>query len=203
MWKIIFSPVAAGVAISIGGIAYLKTGNPFLFPIGLFIVCFYGLELFTGRICYYSPKNHNLHCLVLMWLLNTLGAYGTGLVMRLAIPDLTGKAVANAEWKLDSGAFRVIPMAIMCNVLIFVAVDTFRRCKGNLYGFACLVFATTAFVACGFEHCIANAFYFGMAGEKGADALAFLVVNAIWNAIGGILAMRLLTAIKGRKQANV
>ena len=187
--------IAAGIAIGIGGTAYLMTDNPIFFSIGLFIVCFYFLNLFTGKICYAGYayyKDIKPLGYVAMWFLNTLSAYLTGLVIALSKPAVVEKAKGMVEMKLNEG-LSIIPLAVLCNILIFIAVDMFKQCavdEYSVFGIIGLMFATTIFVACGFEHCIANAFYFGVAGEFSIQGFQFLIVNAIFNAIGGIASFR-------------
>ena len=48
--KLIISSALAGIAISIGGIAFLVSGQAWMFPIGLFMVCLFELDLFTGKV---------------------------------------------------------------------------------------------------------------------------------------------------------
>lgn len=194
--KKVISAILAGIAISIGGVAYLVTGYAWLFPIGLFIVCFYGLDLFTGRICYYR-NSHSPGKYALIWYFNTASAYLMGVVMAFAKPTVVEKAKTIVHAKMQS-TWELIPLAILCNVCIFVAVDTYKRTAGNPLG---LIFATTIFVACGFEHCIANSFYFGVAGVNSMSAVIFLGVNTVWNAVGGIMACRLLTMMREKKAA--
>lgn len=178
---IVLNSILAGIAIAIGGTAYLITGYAWLFPIGLFIVCFYNLDLFTGRICYISGKD-SIFKYPVIYLLNTISAYLSGKVIAFCKPDLIEKALMLTQTKLGEN-FRLVPLAILCNVCIFVAVDSYKRTNGNPLG---LIFATTVFVACGFEHCIANAFYFGIAGTFSTAMIWFLIANAGWNATGGI-----------------
>ena len=53
-FRILLRAVAAGIMISIGGTIYLTLENKmvgaFLFSIGLFAICAYGLNLYTGKI---------------------------------------------------------------------------------------------------------------------------------------------------------
>ena len=54
--KILVKAILAGVMISIGGTIYLALDNKmlgaFLFSIGLFSICAYGFNLYTGKIGY-------------------------------------------------------------------------------------------------------------------------------------------------------
>ena len=122
-WTFISKSIAAGIAIGIGGTAYLMTDNPIFFSIGLFIVCFYFLNLFTGKVCYagygYSKVIKPLGY-VAMWFLNTLSAYLTGLVIASSKPAVVEKAKRMVEMKLNEG-LSIIPLAVLCNILIFIA----------------------------------------------------------------------------------
>lgn len=188
----------AGVMIGIGGLAYIATGNPWVFPIGLFVVCAYDLRLFTGKICYleYSPE-----AFLMMWCFNTVGACIFGLICRVMKPGLIEKAVVVSNTKLSENWPQIAMLAVLCNLMIFLAVDFWRRRGsydpyplriGDMVGFAGLIFATAVFVICGFEHCIANAFYFSFAGADVVAVWKFLIINTIFNAVGGIEARKLL-----------
>ena len=240
MKKLIIGSTLAGIAIAIGGTAYLRTEKAWLFPIGLLIVCLYNLPLFTGRVCYYNGKD--IQNFLLIYVFNTISAYLCGMAIGWAQPILYDKTFSMVQAKLSEG-WKLIPLAILCNVLIFVAVDSFKKGQNfwgeaqnftrlsqnfsaslqnfsgkvqnfsadrqnflrgecqNFFGkrqnFLGLIFATTVFVACGFEHCIANAFYFGLIKELSAKSVLYLLSNAGWNACGGILAYRLARITKG------
>ena len=67
--------------------------------------------------------------------------------------------------------------------------------KANAYGhgivevgkYLALLFGVTVFILCGFEHCVANMFYFSMAGIFSVQMLVFLLLNTVGNCIGGLL----------------
>lgn len=187
-WLFIIRSLLAGFMIGVGGLAYIVTGNPFVFPIGLLIVCLYDLRLFTGKICYrlYSPL-----AFLAMYVLNAIGAGAFGGLARLARPDLVDKVVALCNNKLSESTLRLAILSILCNVMIFLAVDLYtmhRREINSVMGImsiVVLIFSTSIFVMCGFEHCIANIFYFAYA--EVTPTIKFLAVNVIFNAIGGIL----------------
>jgi len=185
--KMFISSILAGIAISIGSIAYLVTQNAMFFPIGLFIVVVYNLHLFTGRVGYISKKS-DFPKLLLMLLGNVIGAGASGFITRYCKPALVGNAIVLCERKLAEGVW-LIPLAIMCNVLIFVAVDICTRKEvDNIVKIVSLWMATSIFVICGFEHCVANTFYFALSGTISVTAVLYLIANAILNGIGGFLA---------------
>lgn len=187
-FKIFISSIWAGIAISIGGIAFLCTKQAIFFPIGLLIVCSYQLYLFTGKIPY--AKIHDIPKLIFVFIGNAVGASLMGVAFRYVKPSLTVSAMEICMNKLSEG-WKIIPLAMLCNVMIFIAVDFFKT-EDILPMFRVFVLwmATTTFVICGFEHCVANAFYFSLAGLFNLNVLIYLVTNMIWNAIGGILIYR-------------
>ena len=186
--KLIVSSALAGIAISIGGIAFLISGQAWMFPIGLFMVCLFELDLFTGKVSTVDRLSR-VPNLIIMVATNMLAAMMTGEVMRYAKPTIIDMAVKICEKKMCEG-FALIPLAILCNVMIYTAVYSYNNKRSAVRMFG-LYFATMIFVLCGFEHCVANAFYFALAGMVDGSAVAYLVKNAVFNAVGGILAYRL------------
>ena len=197
--KIFVSSILAGIAISIGCTAFLFTEKAIYFPIGLFIVCFFGLYLFTGKVPYAKDKQ-DLPMLGITFVGNMIGAILTGIVIRCAKPALIEKAAGLCKTKLGEG-YALIPLAILCNVLIFVAVDVYKNTNADpIFRFAGLWMATTVFVICGFEHCVANAFYFALAGMTGSGPVAYILLNMVFNAVGGLLAFYAFSyAVKAKK----
>ncbi len=184
--EIFISSIWAGVAISIGAIAYLCTKQALLFPIGLLIVCAYHLNLFTGKAPYIAGIS-GIPKLILILFGNIVGATLMGIVFGYAKPTLIVSAMEICRSKLTEG-WEIIPLAIMCNVLLFIAVDTFKNENvSHIFRTIILWMATSIFVFCGFEHCIANVFYFSVAGLFNLNVLRYLLLNILFNAIGGIL----------------
>lgn len=189
-WMFVLKSLLAGFMIGVGGLAYIITGSPLVFPIGLLIVCLYDLRLFTGKVCY---RFYSVPAYVAMYLLNGIGAAIFGLLSRIARPDFIDKAAGICNMKLSESMPRLAVLSVLCNLMIFLAVDTFAiyvRSKefytsAGIMSIIVLIFSTSIFVMCGFEHCIANIFYFAYAGVP--TTIKFLVVNVIFNAIGGIL----------------
>ena len=190
--KLIVSSALAGIAISIGGIAFLVSGQAWMFPIGLFMVCLFELDLFTGKVSTVERLSR-VPDLIIMVVTNMITAMMAGEVMRYAKPTIIDMAVKVCEKKMGEG-FALIPLAILCNVMIYTAVYSYNNKRSAVRMFG-LYFATMIFVLCGFEHCVANAFYFALAGMVDGSVVAYLVKNAVFNAVGGILAYR-LTSIK-------
>ena len=56
-----------------------------------------------------------------------------------------------------------------------------------LYGCLFLYFnALMVFIFCGFEHCVADMFYYSVAGMWNGDTLLRVVIISLGNAVGGV-----------------
>lgn len=192
--KIFIGAIYAGAAIAIGGLAFLITNTPVLFTIGLLIVCFLGLYLFTGKIPYISSFKE-LPKLTLIWIGNIIGAFALGILAYYIRPDIVVRAGELTAAKLNEG-WLLLPKAILCNVMIFIAVHGWKNLPTPMDGFV-VIFATATFVICGFEHCIANVFYFSASGQFSVDMIQYIIVNTLFNMLGGILAYRVTKYIQG------
>lgn len=199
--RYIVSSICAGIAISVGCIAYLTSGSAWAFPIGLFIVCAFGLNLFTGSVCFAKLKD--IPDLLICLVFNIVGALGTGFIIGFCKPALVGNAKDIITIMFTEGYFGLAALAMLCNMLIFVAVGLYHSenllSVVRLFG---LYFATVIFVVCGFQHCITNAFYFGLARNISIQSITYLIINIIFNAVGGILAYRLIAFIQKEEKKD-
>ena len=65
---------------------------------------------------------------------------------------------------------------------MFTAVELYKRTKNPLGIFVCV----PVFILSGFEHCIANMFYFTVAEMWSAKAFGYLIIMTLGNAVGGM-----------------
>ena len=185
----------AGMMIGIGGLAYVMTGNAWVFPIGLLVVCASSLTLFTGKICYLDQSWWRY---MIIYVFNMIGAATMGFMARFVKPGFVDKVSGMCDVKMHESMLQLAILSMLCNLMIFIAVEfwriwgiknimySFQNERMTLVGMAGIIFATAIFVICGFEHCVANAFYFAFAGVM--PSIRFLIVNVVFNAIGGVLA---------------
>ena len=195
--------VLAGLSISIGGIVFLscesKVAGAIFFTIGLFTVCTFGLNLFTGKVCYaLDNKAFYILDLILIWCGNFIGCILTGLAMRLTrvAPTLIETAQGVCEKKLSGSPLSTIILGLFCNICIYIAVDGYRNNPHEIGKYLALLFGVTVFILCGFEHCVANMFYFSMAGIFTGNMIVFLLLNTLGNIIGGLLIPCMFKIIK-------
>ncbi len=195
--------VLAGLSIALGGAVFLsvesKVVGALFFTVGLFTVCTFGLNLFTGKVCYVFENGPGYAAdLVLIWLGNLAGTWLTAELLGLTRvgPALREKAAALCDAKLGDGVFSIFILAVFCNILIFIAVDGFRKNPHELGKYLALFFGVSVFILCGFEHCVANMFYFSVARAWSLKTLGYLLVMTLGNAVGGVL----LPLLRGWKE---
>lgn len=191
--QILVSGFLGGVCIALGGTAFLSLENKVLgalfFTAGLFTICTFGLCLFTGKVCYVFERDGRYAAdLALIWLGNLAGTWATAAVERATrIAPLAGKAAAICRVKLEDSLLSVFFLAVLCNVLIYIAVEGFNRNPHELGKYLSLFFGVTVFILCGFEHCVANMYYFSMAGLWSGRTLLLILLMTLGNAVGGVL----------------
>ena len=183
----------AGFVITLGATAYLSLestmAGALMFTVGLFAICSFGWNLFTGKVCYSFGKGPRyIVFLAVVWISNFAGAAAGGALIRLTrLEGVVARAQAVAATKLDDGLLSVFVLAIFCNVLIYIAVEGYRSIENSLGRYLAVFFGVTVFVVCGFEHCVANMYYFTAAGAWSGEAIVFILVNTLGNALGGLL----------------
>ena len=89
-----------------------------------------------------------------------------------------------AQVKLDNYSFLpVLFKGVLCGMLMFIAADCYKNTKSFIATFVCV----PVFILAGFEHSIADMFYFCSAGAFSVESLVFILTVLIGNAIGGFL----------------
>ena len=184
----------AGAAISVGGTVFLSLDNKVLgalfFCVGLFMVCSLGFLLFTGKVCDLPVKPPAYGAwLVLVWAGNLAGAELTALAVRATRvgPALAEKAADLCRAKTEDSLLSLFLLGLLCNVLIYLAVESYRNAAGDVGRYLGLVLGVSVFILCGFEHCVADMFYFALAGWWSPRTLLCLLVITAGNAAGGVL----------------
>ena len=78
-------------------------------------------------------------------------------------------------------------LAVFCNVMIYIGVEGYRSNPHELGKYLALFFGVCVFILCGFEHCVANMYYFTMGGAWSGRAVLYLLVMTVGNAAGGVI----------------
>ena len=205
--RTIISGILAGISISIGGTVFLLSGNKILgavfFTVGLFSVCVFGFSLFTGKVCYVfnNDKKYALS-LILIWLGNLIGslAFGLLLLMTRLGPELVEKATPVCKAKLEQGYLSAFILAIFCDIMIYIGVEGYKSIPHEFGKYLALFFGVTVFVICGFEHCVANMFYFTVGKAWSVEAVLYLLIMTLGNAVGGVSIPLLRRVVEKPKQ---
>ena len=193
MKKIFLSAILAGMVIGFGGTVFLSVENTVIgslfFTIGLFVVCTRGLHLFTGKVCYlFDNDAAYAKTLPVIWFGNLVGtAIIAALEQFTRLASLDARAQAICALKLSEPLFGAFILAIFCNVMIYIGVEGYRSNPHELGKYLALFFGVCVFILCGFEHCIADMFYFAVSSTLGAQALLRLAVITLGNSAGGVL----------------
>ena len=186
-FKTFYLAVLAGIAIGIGGTIYLSLDNKVIgalfFAVGLYAICVHGLNLFTGKIGYVIEQKLS-YCLdlFLIWAGNLAGTWLCAFLIsftRLSISD-TAKTIC--EIKMNDTFISLFILAIFCGLLMFIAVDGYKKCQNPILLFICVA----VFILCGFEHCIADMFYFSMATAWSLTSFIDILIITLGNGIGAI-----------------
>lgn len=182
----------AGIMIGIGGTVYLMVGGiigALLFAVGLFAICTLDYYLFTGKVCY-SLENDGEYIfnLSFIWLGNIFGAYFVSLIEHFTrqYKALNEAATFVVNNKLNDNLLSIFFLAFLCNILIYLAVEEFKSNKHELGKYLGIIFGVVVFIVCGFEHCVANMYYFSIADAWSFKALLYILVMTLGNACGGL-----------------
>lgn len=191
--KTFVNAILAGFAVSLGGVVYLNLDNhlagSFLFSIGLFTIFTFGLNLYTGKVCYIvNNKPSYLITVLVVYAGNLVGTIGTGYLFRhTKLSKLIDHTTELVNTKLSDTLFSTFIMAVMCGVMMCIAVVGFRTIKDSVGKHLALVLPIMVFILSGYEHSVADMFYFSMANAWGTKAILYIIVISIGNLVGGSL----------------
>lgn len=197
--KVFIKGILAGFAISLGGLVFIKTkeytGNhvlgAYLFATGLILVCNFDYFLYTGKICYAIENfkvKQDLHYgfqLLIGYLGNLVGALITALLVKLTIglPDFVEGMILS---RVNDTWYGLIIKGFFCGILVYLAVEGFKKINNNFGKYAVLVLCIGGFIVCGFEHSIADAFYFGLSDDILITIVPLLLIT-LGNTLGGLI----------------
>ncbi len=189
------SAILAGFMIGMGGTVFLSLDNKALgacmFGVGLFTVVIFRLQLYTGKIGYvpFEKKEYALE-LLLTWLGNFCGTVLIAKCVqntRILTEDMLNKVITMAQTKLEDNLLSIFILSIFCGILMFIAVDTFREQQGSTIKVIAVFIPVMVFILSGFEHVVANMYYFTMAKTWSFHTIIALLVMTAGNSVGGII----------------
>ena len=190
--------VLAGAMVSIGGAVLLSCENKVvgavLFCIALLSICWFGFNLYTGKVGFLLADHSraNLSLTFIGLLGNALGTLLFGPLIAAALPQLRAAALAACDKRLMQLPWQTLLRGFFCGMLMYTAVWSFRERKTPLG----ILFCIPVFVLSGFEHSIADMFYFALAGLFRLQSLWFLLLVVLGNSLGGLF-IPFLQRLKG------
>lgn len=171
------------------------------FSLGLILVVIAGAELFTGNnlivMAWADGKVSGAEVgrnWGLVFAANFVGALGAAVIVQLSGTldgNVLATAVAIAQAKVELSFGEAFFRGVLCNALVCLAVwlsYAAHRVSGKILA---ILFPISAFVALGFEHCVANMYLIPVAMLAGADGVtvngffANLVPVTLGNVVGG------------------
>ena len=142
-----------------------------------------------------------------MYIGNVIGAVGFGYLMHLtgviqdtAISVALNKIVNDGE--VGSSPLKILLYSFFCCIMVFLAVDLFKKSKNWFVKVGGLVVCVALFVITGMEHCIANMFYFAFANTYRTHFLyAFLalLIATAGNSLGAIATYIVVREVNNKK----
>ena len=197
--------VSAGLSIALAGLLFEvvslgsnKIWGSLVFSTGLLLVCSFALYLFTGKIGFlFDAEDKKAYGLELLigYLGNIVGAVAFGYLTRFILKGYGNQAlldfgvtVSNGKLLPASSWYVNLLSGMGCGALVFVGVFAFKKFEHPIFKTLILVASVFAFVAIGFEHCIANMFYFSFSNSWG-NPVAYLniLLVTLGNSIGALL----------------
>ena len=197
--------VLAGIAISFGGFLCIRTNamasssilGSFLFSFGLILICNFNFNLYTGKVCYLFDNNEKglikrILDLLIMLGGNLIGTLFFANVLKLVMADnatntkLMDTLINSVNSKINYEWYQMIGLSFFCGMLVYIAVEGFKKID-NMFGkYVVLMLAIGGFIVSGFEHSIANMFYYFLSGSYSIIAFWSLLLCVIGNSIGGL-----------------
>ena len=189
LWeKVLSYSILAGCMIGLAGIVNLSVDNKFLgaflFSFGLITILAQGLFLYTGKI-----GTINLSC---EWVLLPVIIFGNFIGTNIVAwgirftrfgEVLNQNAQIIVQNKLADSWFSILLLSIGCGIMMYLAVKGWLE---NSDSWLIVILPVMIFILSGFEHSIANMFYFAMAGEYSLKAFGYIFIMLIGNATGSL-----------------
>ena len=155
----------------------------------------YGLSLYAEMPRYWETIA--VSALLLGILGNLIGTVLCGWLIRAEMQSLGDSANALCLAKLEQSALSTLTRGLFCGVLMYLAVSIFRDSKTPLGILLCI----PAFILSGFEHSVADMYYFAVSGMVDLQAFGFIWTVILGNTLGAMI-LPALGMIKKKEKTN-
>ena len=190
--KILVKSILAGLMIVIGGTINLSIGGlagSILFAIGLFMIVVHGYNLYTGKIGYLfdNGKKFIIELTITLFgnLISTISG-GYLLLLTRVGNKLQNAASVLVKVKLEDTWYSILILSIFCGMLMYLAVNLYKELK-DVGRYIAIFICVCVFILCGFEHCVANMYYFSVSNMWNLNTLLYLLIMILGNSIGSLI----------------
>ena len=179
--KILARSIFAGFFVFVASLLYIRCPEKWIgalfFSTGLLVILLFQFNLFTGTVGYVKKLNQ-IPAQIIILIGNVIGC----------LPALLFNCSDEIiETKISQPWYQVLIMGIVCGMLIYTAVESFRNGKPWM-----TIIAVAAFVLVGAEHCIADWSFLLMSRKFIIELTWFFPTVVLGNIIGAQL-MRIVT----------
>lgn len=202
--------ILAGIMIAIGASTYLYLENHYvgavLFTIGLYTIYTLDFYLFTGKVGFLLEDRDPVKLLVI-WLGNLVGTVSVALLLgltRLSDSHIVADAVHYAEIKIGDNLLSVFILGCFCGLMMYIAAKSYRiavNTHNAVGGYVGLFLCVMVFLLLGFEHSVANMFYFTLAGAWSMDGVIALLVVTMGNTVGALMPTLIMMPVRDTAHA--
>ena len=93
----------------------------------------------------------------------------------------------SAASKIHLFAPFLVAVPVKIRTFMFVAADGYKTIQNPVGQILAIFLPVVVFILSGFEHCVANMYFFTIAGSWSIKAFGYLIIMSLGNSIGGIL----------------
>ena len=183
--QVLIKAIYAGFMIGIGGAVYLSVENKalgsLLFSFGLLTIVTQGFFLYTGKIGFVKKWIALLDMAVIV-VGNFIGTMITAWICKGA--GLNINSIELVEKKLSRSCFHIFFLSVLCGVMMYLAIESLKIIYYPMTNIVFIIAPVMIFILSGFEHSVANMFYFHLAGAYSFKAWGYLLVMVIGNGVG-------------------
>lgn len=171
--------------MALAGATETKFVGATLFAVALLVICYRGYSLFTGKVGFMVDNySKDAWSVLLLGLLgNAIGTIIMGLAVKYALPELSEVAKRACDARLEQALGQSIIRGMLCGVLMYLAVCIYRS-KNTISG---IIYCIPVFILSGFEHSVADMFYFAASGIVSIKVFLFILVIIISNGLGAVM----------------
>ena len=180
-----------------------------VFGIGLLLLIFAGAELFTGGVMYGAfglalrtmTPVQVLAMLALMWVGNLVGSALLGWVFAEGgggvVFSTSGFLQGYIAKKTEARPLALVARSTLCNWLVCLAIWAPGRVQNEAAKMILTAWCLLAFVACGFEHSVANMTVFTLGLLQPGHTLTLYAAgyNLLWVTLGNLIGGGVFVAV--------